>query len=358
MEKKKLKIAFLSFYSGVVYRGVETYVHELANRLISLGHDVTVYQNGKKLPGAKYKTISINLPFSLKRQGKLGYFINFLNGVLTVGKFTFRVLRQIDTSTDIVVATNHRLQAILCSFWTKKHKIKLAIHGQGGPGLDERIVLWCFPDVFIPLSEYQRSWAKKINPYVKVSEVIHNGVDLEKFDRRIKTLKLNLSRPIILCAAAFWPMKRLHLLIRAVARLKNTSLLLVGEGEYKDQLNKLGKKLLGNRFLTSSFPHDKMPSVYAACDLFSYPTSNWESFGIVLVEAMASGLAVVANDDPIRREIVGDGGLFVDPTDTEAYAKTLDKALKINWGEKPRKQAEKFSWDKIAKQYEQLLSSL
>ena len=44
-----MKIAFLSFYSGVVYRGVETFVHELANRLHNSGHNITVYQFGAKL---------------------------------------------------------------------------------------------------------------------------------------------------------------------------------------------------------------------------------------------------------------------------------------------------------------------
>ncbi len=59
---KRMKIVFLSFYSGEVYRGVETFVHELSNRLVDLRVDVTVYQNGPKLKNTKYKTVSINLP--------------------------------------------------------------------------------------------------------------------------------------------------------------------------------------------------------------------------------------------------------------------------------------------------------
>ena len=81
----------------------------------------------------------------------------------------------------------------------------------------------------------------------------------------------------------------------------------------------------------------------------------WEAFGIVYVEAMASGLPVVATDDENRREIIGDAGLFVDPENIEEYAQTLGKALKTDFGEKPRQQAKKFSWDKIASQYEQIM---
>ncbi len=77
-----------------------------------------------------------------------------------------------------------------------------------------------------------------------------------------------------------------------------------------------------------------------------------------MLEALASNIAVVATDDPIRREIVGSAGLFVDPTDTEAYSKAIEKALNTNWGDKPRKQAEKFGWDKIANEYEELFKQI
>lgn len=358
MDKKKLKIAFLSFYSGTVYRGVETYVHELSNKLIELGHKVTVYQSGPKLAGSKYITVSVGPAFYRSKTGYLGLYLNTSASILESRKFTKKVLAQMDPSTDIVVATNNRFQVLLTRLWTKKHGVKLVVPGQGGPGLDERIALWCFPDAFVPISGYQRKWAKRANLFVNVSQVIHNGVDLSKFFKKSPSLKLNLPKPIILCVAAFWPMKRLPLLIKAVSKLKKGSLLIVGKGELEGELKSLGKKLLGERFETKAFPHHKMPAVYAAADLFSYPTSSWESFGIVLIEAMASGLGVVAADDPIRKEIVGEAGLFVDPTDSDAYALALERALKINWGSKPRKQAEEFSWDKIARKYEDLFFKL
>ncbi|HWA51993.1 MAG TPA: glycosyltransferase family 4 protein [Patescibacteria group bacterium] len=348
METKKIKVAFLSFYSGKVYRGVETYVHELANRLIDLDVDVTVYQNGDKLPNSKYKVNSSKLKINWKIPFK-----NFYWNIL-LGKHVIRVLRNIDA--DIIVATNGSTQTLLVKLWCLINNKKIIIPGQSGPGGDDKFNLICFPNCFIALTNWQKGWAKKINPFVK-TEVIPNGVDLKKFNKNIKPIQINLPKPIVLNVGALVEEKRQDLIIKAVSKT-NASLLIVGKGNKEEELRKLGDKLLPGRFKIVSFSHEKMPEVYTSCDLFTYPTVSWESFGIVMVEAMASGLPVVANNDPIRREIVGNAGYFVDPINTEEYAKVLDQGLKTKWGSAPRKQAEKFSWDEIAKKYKDIIEEL
>lgn len=354
-----MKIVFLSFYSGVVYRGVETYVHELADRLAKSGHDVTVFQNGPNTYGGSYKTESIGIKVSFFKSGNMSTLLNQIIGANADRRFTQKALRKIGKDVDILVATNNRFQALISRIWCLFKKTKLIIPGQGGPGIDERFALMCFPDAFVPLSNFQKEWAKRANPFVNVSEVIHNGVSLNKFSDKNKKIDFGLKGKIILCAAALWPiMKRQQLLIKAVSKLKGASLLLAGDGEGKAYLEKLGREYLGDRFLIKSFTYDQMPNVYASCDLFSFPTWPPESFGIVMVEAMASGLPVVASDDPIRREIVGEAGLFVDPKNTSEYANTLKKALEKKWGELPRKNAEDFSWEKIAEKYEKLFETI
>ncbi len=350
-----MKIAFLSFYSGVVYRGVETFVHELSNGLVQLGHDVTVYQIGGVLPNAKYKTISIDTRVDWNKKGSYIPFVNYY--CLRIKKFTHKVLKVIDKDTDIIFPTNGQWQSVLCSLWAKWNKKKIVIAGQSGPGLDDRINILTFPDRFVGLTEFQKKWAEKTNSFVK-SVKIPNGASLKNFETKGESLQLKLKRPVILCVSALVDWKRLDLIIKAVSKIKEGTLVLVGKGDQENKLQKLGDKFLSNRFKILSFEHKDMPKVYKSADLFTFPTVPWESFGIVLVEAMACGLPVVATDDPIRREIVGDAGLFVDPTDTSAYMKAIEIALNTNWGEKPRKQAEKFDWDKIAKQYEELFNSL
>ena len=361
MEKKrKLKIAFLSFYSGEVSRGVETYVHELSNKLVELGHEIVVYQNGPERINSKYKTVSVGFPIDWNQKGIEGRFLGIAFTdyyVRLIGKFTWKILKELNPNIDVLVTTNGSLQVLYGRVWSLINRVKHVVAGQSGPGADDRWNLWCFPNTFVGMTKYHCDWAKRANPLVKIAKIA-NGVDLNKFRQNTKPLKIGLPRPIVLSVAALEEGKRIDLLVRAVGKLNKTSLLLVGRGKLENKLQQLGDSLLKDRFKIISLPFESMPSVYNSCDLFSYPTVPWESFGIVMLEAMASGLPVVAADDPIRREIVGDAGIFVDPTNADKYAETLKKALKLKWGSKPRRQAMKFNWDDIAKQYEELFLKL
>jgi len=305
-----MKIAIINRYQNKVNRGAETFVSELAKRL-SKNHEVEVSNK-----------------------------INFAK------------------KYDVIIPTNGRSQVFIVRLLTWLTGAKMIVSGQSGIGLDDRLNLYSFPDYFVGLSDFAVNWAKKINPFVKVTK-IQNGVDLNKFDdKKVNTKKIN--QKTVLAVGAFTENKRHDLTIKAVSKLKDVKLVIAGGGgDKKQEIIDLGFKILGkDRFEIIETTNEKMPEVYNKASLLVFPTVPWESFGIVLVEAMASGLPVVATDDPIRREIVGDAGLFVDPTDTDAYAKAIEKALNTNWGDKPRKQVEKFSWDIIAGKYEELFKSL
>jgi Glycosyltransferase len=236
---------------------------------------------------------------------------------------------------------------------------KMIISGQSGIGWDDRNNLWCFPDVFIALSEKAKNWAKKVNPFVKVVEIT-NGVDLKKFKLKTQKSKVKNKFKTVLAVGAFVKSKRLELAIEAVSKLKDAKLVIAGGGgDEKQAITDYGLKILGKRrFRVVSVPFEKMPEVYQAADVFTLPSESSEAFGNVLVEAMACGLPVVATDDPIRREIVGNAGILVDPTDIDSYAKALELALSKDWKDIPRLQAKKFDWDIIAQKYDKLFRSL
>lgn len=360
MENKKLKIAFLNIYNGVVNRGAETFVKELASRLAGR-YEVTVFQAGDPIENEPYRVLKIPVKWDWTRKSGTGtlaafLFIDYWNR--QIFKFSLRTFPKIIKGRfDVVIPVNGGWMPALMRICTWLYRGKMVIAGQSGMGWDDRNNLWCFPDAFVALSSRAKTWAKKVNPFVNV-KYIPNGVDTVKFCLEGDSIKTKLNKPIILCAAALTKTKRIDLVIKAVAKLKNASLLVVGGGDLRSEIYDLGHKMLGDRFELIKLPFEDMPKVYRTADIFTLVSEPYYSFEIVLAEAMASGLPVVATDDAIRREIVGDAGILVNPADTNGYVQALKKALGTNWGNKPQKQAEKFSWDIISDQYRKLFDEL
>ncbi len=104
--------------------------------------------------------------------------------------------------------------------------------------------------------------------------------------------------------------------------------------------------------------YQDMPGLYRASDLFTLPSWDREAFGIVYLEALASNIPVVAPQDSSRKEIVGDAGILVDTSNCVSYAQAISETLSQNWGNKPRLQAQKFSWDEVAGKYEALFEEM
>jgi len=337
-----MKIAFLNIYQGLVGRGSETFVSEVASRLSDKNKVDVIVKN--KLPGKRWPVLWRAF---LDPQG------------VDVALFTIKNLPRIwREKYDVVIPLNGGWQPAFIRLITWVYGGKMVISGQSGKGWDDRNNLWCFPDAFVALSSFLQRWAKGANPFLRRVEYIPNGVDINKFKPDGEKISTKLTKPLILSVGALSEDKRMDLVIKAVAKLRNASLLLVGKGPLKEELGELGRKLLGERFQIVSFDFSEMPKVYRVADLFTLASPWYRSFEIVLTEAMATNLPVVANNDPIRKEIVGDAGILVDPTDTQAYAKALKDALNKKWGDAPRKQAQKFDWDKIAIKYEQLFKTL
>lgn len=99
---------------------------------------------------------------------------------------------------------------------------------------------------------------------------------------------------------------------------------------------------------------EDIPYIYKGAKLYMYP-SLYEGFGITLLEAFMCNTPVVSSNVTSIPEIAGDAALLVDPYDTKAMAEAMyrvitDKSLKESMIIKGKLQAEKFSWDKTAKE--------
>jgi glycosyltransferase involved in cell wall biosynthesis len=354
-----MRISFLSFYNGKFERGVENWTKELASRLY-LTKEVKVYQNSfekKSSYNIVSNEIKVDWQRKIERHGFLKrLFLDYWS--LFIAKWTLKQIPSLwKDKPDIVVPLNGGWQVALIRVITWFYGGKMVIVGHSGKGWDERNNLWSFPDRFIALTKSAGEWAKKVNPLVK-TRIIPDGIDLDKFSAKKTHLNLSLQKPIVLAVGALEKSKRLDLVIKAVSKMNNVSLIILGQGSEKYNLEKLGKDNLGKRFELLSVAHNDISKYYRACDVFTLPSSSSEAFGMVYLEAMASDLPVVATKDAVREEIVGNAGILIDPTDIDEYSKALKKALNLDWEHKPRLQAELFSWEKIAEKYENLFQEL
>ncbi len=312
-----MKIAILSRYQNKVQRGVETFVLELSKRL-EKNHHVEI------LVGAD----SDSLTKVLK------------------GKY------------DLVMPLNGRLQALKMSLGRLIGGYKLVIGGHSGIGRDDILnIVLAKPDLFVALTEFQAKWARKWAWGSKIVK-ISNGIDLNRFSPNGKKKELGLKKPIILSVGALTWYKHHERVIEATSLTQIGSVLILGDGDMKDKLKEKGKEKLGSRFRIMKVNYEELPAIYRSVDVFTLPSWEREAFGIVYLEAMASGLGVVAPDDESRREIVGKAGLFVDTSDRAKYMNALIEAINKNWEDIPRKQAEKYSWEKVAKEYEDCFKQL
>jgi len=311
-----MRIAFLSRLQNKVSRGAENFVLGLSKRL-SNNHRVDVLS----------------------------------------GNDADNIWKVIKGDYDIVIPINGRLQSLKVSLGRITGKYKLLITGHSGIGRDD---IWniaiCKPDVFVALTDHMARWAKSWawgSRIVKIS----NGIDLNEFSPVGEKIELDLPKPIILSVGALTWYKYHDRVIRVIKEMGHGSVLIVGEGEEKEKLENFGRDL-GKRFRIANFKYKDMPKVYRSCNLFTLPSWGREAFGIVYLEAMASGLGVVAPNDASRREILGDAGLFAEVNNPVDYAETVKKALDIDWSIKARAQAEKFSWEKVVKEYEELMLNM
>ncbi|MGB6424825.1 MAG: glycosyltransferase family 4 protein [Solirubrobacterales bacterium] len=129
--------------------------------------------------------------------------------------------------------------------------------------------------------------------------------------------------------------KRLDVAIEALARArsKGVHLLVAGGGELLEGFRATAREAgVGERVhFLGRVPHAELPNVLRASDLFALTTEPPESFGIVLIEALACGLPAIATDYPGVRAVIDDGetGFLVAAGDSAAAAAALDRMVAL-----------------------------
>jgi glycosyltransferase involved in cell wall biosynthesis len=215
-------------------------------------------------------------------------------------------------------------------------------------------------------------------------DIIPCGTDIQRFgsiDKQAARAELGIDSDarMVFYVGRFDPRKGIETLVRAIGQSKlrgkeNLKLVIGGgsrpgeaDGKERERIEGIVAELGMSDFTT--FPgrlsDEILPAYYAAADVCVVP-SHYEPFGLVAIEAMASGTPVVASDvGGLQFTVIPEEtGLLAPPKDEAAFAVAIDRILSNpDWRNQLGKQArvrveEKFSWDGVAHQLSDLYTKL
>jgi phosphatidylinositol alpha-mannosyltransferase len=222
-------------------------------------------------------------------------------------------------------------------------------------------------DLRIAVSEPARAFANSYFP--GDYEIVPNGIDCDRFNPRIEPLSPPTEKALtILYVGRMDKRKGVPYLLQALPLARKNMkrdirLIMVGEGKLRGALLHRPIPMNGIEIvLAGRVSPEDLPRYYTSADIFCSPATGRESFGIVLLEAMASGIPVVASDIPGYRRVVSDerDGLLAAPRDPSALAAAIlrlekDPQGRDELGRNGVEKAHLFDWPTITARLEKAL---
>lgn len=354
--------------------GVTEYVHNLAKFLRKFKHEVDIVATSfDRKEDKKYDAIRVGRVFYLPFSGSYA--------TLPVGWEVPAKMRDIvERSGYDVIHLNGPLFPNLSFYALKYSKTKTVATFHSALGKKIRFGRNIFHKLF---GKYYAKLAAKIavsraamltyQPYIPGDyKIIPNGVDTERFSLKGETFPKMKEENSILFLGRLDPRKGLDRLLHAFVYVKekvnNVSLKVVGKGPLEKTYKKLAVELgIDKEVSFEGYGKiEDIPRYFRSAKLYTSPATRGESFGIVLIEAMACGCPVVASDIEGYREVINSpkDGILVDTKDPLEYADTIVEVLRneklrnslIKEGLKKVK--EKFSWEKVAREIENLYKEI
>ena len=376
-----MRIALVSDWYYPKIGGVASHMHHLALKLKEGGHDVAIVTNNRKtgkekelgekgidiikIPGVVSPIIEVNVSYSLKSTKELNGFLKAFDVIHSHHAFTPLALKAAKAGRNMNKAT------LLTT-----HSISFAHESK----------LWEALGLTFPVFSKYLRYLHKIIAVSKAArafiehftdtpvEVIPNGVDDKLFtpnwNKEELKAQFGIEGKVVLYVSRMSYRKGPHVLLNAFSKIEDATLIMVGSGEILPFL-KAQAKFLGieDRVKFMGYVESAtLPRIFGMADVFVLPSITAEAFGIVILEAMASGLPVVATNVGGIPEIIreSESGLLVSPGNELELRNAIEKLLLDDdlreWlGNNGRKAVEeKYSWDKVVgrieKTYEEVLS--
>ena len=374
-----MKIVQVSATFPPYMAGTGNVCYHYAIELAKLGHKVTVFTS--RYPNEDYDypdSIEVkrfkplfrigNAPFIPQLLGIKDYDIIHLHYPFFFGG-EMVYLQRILTGNKYVVSYHNNVD--IKGFL----ELPLKIHSR----LISKRILINAEKIIVPTLDFYNSSVKKrfnLNE-TKVTE-IPNGVDLSLFlgDGKEIRARYNIedSCIVILFVGALDKAhyyKGLEILMNSFRQLlkkyKEIKLMVIGDGNLKQHYMNLSKEYNIEEsviFTGKIFTFEDLAKHYLACDMVVYPTTSTtiESFGMVLIEAMAAEKPVIASNIPGIRAVVDDdvNGFLVKPKDVDDLASKIqyligNEDVRQKFGREGRKKVEeKYCWEKIVKKLEKV----
>ena len=205
-------------------------------------------------------------------------------------------------------------------------------------------------------SEYEKNkLEEKYNPDKRKLQITYHGINLSEFKKARPFNLRTKDKKIIIYIGRLEKYKNIHLIIETIKHLKNYHLFIIGTGPYKESLQRLINKLnLKNQIEILENVEDKdIPKWYKTCDIF-ITLSEVESFGLTVIEALASGKPVIVNyatslaelADKFK-EIIPVNAQSISPEELAEVIKKSSNKTKTN---KINPEFKTYNWDSIIKE--------
>lgn len=353
----------ISPHYGYLNRGAETFTREITKVLKKKGHTVDIYAMGEKQEdlihtnglridkgiGKIWRDIVDRSKFGGFSRKYIGYepCISHISYILSLQK-TFK-----QNTYDYLWNNGEMFGALFCKKIKQQYNTPTVctFHGNESKMMIREAQL--NPEVFAVLTPQYKTYLKnKIKTDVSC---IPNGIDLKTFNPNIKPLQKygieKLEKPLFLSTSALSSVKRVDLIINAISQLKKGSLIFTQNGPEKNKLIDLAEKKLKKRHLyLGIIPYEELPSLYSTCDVY-INASRSEGHSLALLEALACNLPIVTTKDETRKWSLENAAILTDVTNIKTFKESIQKAINKKWNDIPRKQAEKFSWEKTVNTY-------
>ncbi len=355
--------------------GAEQFVAELTNRLVaSAGHDFHVYANRWEKSTA---------PITFHRIPIISF-----PKYLTTLSFAYFAKRQIERNKVSLIHSHERifaadiftLHGIPHRYWVRNIRRKhMSLYDLATAWVEKKLVYEGNCKKFVAVSSLTKDIF--LNEYKidsRLVDVIHPGVDLHDYTKLDKDavrydirreLGINGAEPVILFASMNFEIKGLDNILLSLSKLKSQKrkfkLLIVGKGNIKKYTQIAQKaEISSNIIFTGPVSKEKMIKIYLSSD-FYIMLSKFDTFGMVVLEAMAAGLPVIISSNVGAKDLVREGknGFIINNTsDSDYIAAKIDELCNENirnrMAEAAYQTATQNTWDHVVAKYKKIYTDI